>query len=204
MGRVIAGFTMSLDGYIAGPDDDVRTLFKWYGAGDTVIESPLGGMTFRVSPESAPVISEMLSSFGAIVTGRRDFDVSRAWGGQSPLGVPIFVVTHSPPQEWAGTDAPFTFVTEGVEHAITLAKQAAGEKDVALGGTTIVRQALRAGLLDGLHIDLAHMLLGSGVRLFEELGVAPIMLERVRVIDAPWVTHMTFRVVGQDDFVVAK
>src|SRR3712207_2375499 len=132
---------------------------------------------------------------GAFVTGRRTFDITNGWGGIPPLGVPSFVVTHAVPQEWVYEGSPFTFVTEGVESAVEQAKAVAGEKDVAVGAASIAQQCLRAGLLDEVHVDLVPVLLGDGVRLFEHLGTTPIELESTRVIEAPDVTHLTFRVV---------
>lgn len=194
MGKVSAGFTMSLDGFIAGPDDDVGKLFKWYFSGDVQIPAPDSPMVFKVAAPSAEIIHEMLGSYGAIVTGRRDFDVSQAWGGKSPLGVPVFIVTHSAPEEWANKPSPFTFVTDGVESAVRQAQKVAGDKKVAVGGTTIVRQLLKARLLDEIHIDLASMLLGEGIRLFEYLDT-PVELECIRVIRSQDVTHLSFRVI---------
>jgi dihydrofolate reductase len=129
------------------------------------------------------------------VTGRRDFDVSNAWGGKAFLSLPCFIVTHHPPQEWVKEGSPFTFVTEGVESAIRQAQAAAGDKTVSVSGTQIVQQALKAGLLDEIQIHLVPVLLGAGIRLFDHLDTAPIELETTRVIDAPGVTHLTFRVV---------
>jgi dihydrofolate reductase len=99
------------------------------------------------------------------------------------------------PQEWVYEGSPFTFVTDGVGSAVEKAKEAAGEKDVAVGAASIVQQCIRAGLLDEVHINLVPVLLGGGVRLFEHLGGTPIDLESTRVIEAPGVTHLTFRVV---------
>lgn len=194
MSKVIAQFTMSLDGFIAGPDDDVRRLFQWYFGGDTDFPVPGTQMVFKLSRASAAYIGEQWPAIGAIVTGRRDFDVSNAWGGAPPLGVPTFIVTHRVPQEWVKEGSPFSFVTDGVESAIAQARQAAGAKNVAVGGTTITQQALNAGLLDEIHIDLAPVLLGDGIKLFGHLGQT-IELESVRVIAAPGVTHLQFRVV---------
>jgi dihydrofolate reductase len=193
MGKLIAAFTMSLDGFIAEPDDGINLLFKWYFSGDVTFPVPDTNRVFKVSAASAEIIQDMFTKFGAILTGRRDFDVSQAWGGKSPLGVPIFIVTHHPPQEWLNTDAPFTFVTDGVESAAKQALKAAGEKNVAVGGTTITQQLLNAGLLDEIHIELAPILLGAGIRLFDHLN-QPIELESTRVIPATDVTHLKFRV----------
>jgi dihydrofolate reductase len=195
MGKVTAGFTMSLDGFIAGPGDDVGRLFTWYYSGDT--DFPVMGtdMVFKISGASAELLQKEWSNIGAIVTGRRDFDVSGAWGGNPPLSVPTFIVTHRVPQEWVKEGSPFTFVTDGVESAIAQAREAAGDKNVAIGGSTIVQQCLRAGLLDEIHIDLAPILLGDGIRLFNNLDAAPIDLEITRVIEGTGVTHITYRVV---------
>jgi dihydrofolate reductase len=152
-------------------------------------------LTFIVSQASAAYLQEAWSQLGAIVTGRRDFDVSRAWGGSALMGLPMFIVTHRPPEEWLGDDSPFTFVAEGVETAVSLAQEAAGNKNVGVGGTQIVQQCLQAGLIDEIHIELAHMLLGDGIRLFDNLAGYDIDLEKIRVIDTPDVTHLRFRVV---------
>lgn len=195
MGKIITGFTMSLDGFIAGPNDNIRQLFKWFASGDTPFPVPGTDMVFQISRASADHIGELWGSIGALVTGRHDFDVSEAWGGTPPYGWPTWIVTHSPPQAWVYEGSPFTFVTDGVVRAIEQAKQVAGEKHVVVGGTTIVQQCLRAGLLDEIHIDLASMLLGDGKRLFDHLDAEPIALERVYVVPGTDVTHIGFRVV---------
>lgn len=192
MSSVIAEFTMSLDGFIAESNDDVGRLFKWYKSGDTPLLDT--DQTFRVSRASAELIQSLWASIGATVTGRHDFDVSQAWGGTSPTGERIFIVTHNVPAEWAKPEYPFTFVTDGVESAIAQARQVAGEKRVGISGSKIVQQALNAGLVDEIQIDLAHMLLGDGVRLFENLN-APIELESTGVVEGAGVTHLQYRVV---------
>jgi dihydrofolate reductase len=128
------------------------------------------------------------------VWGRRTFDIARAWGGHPP-GSPCFIVTHTVPQEWVEEGSPFTFVTDGVESAIRQARQAAGEKDVVVCTASILQQCLKAGLMDEIHIDVAPMLLGNGVRLFDHLGTVSIELEGIRAIKAPGITHLGFRVV---------
>ncbi len=114
------------------------------------------------------------------------------------MGVPTFVVTHTVPQEWVYEGSPFTFVTDGVESAVEQAKAVAADKDVAVGAASIAQQCIRAGLLDEININLVPVLLGGGVRLFEHLGTGPIELEKTRVIEAPEITHLTFRVVKED------
>ena len=197
MGKVTAEFTMSLDGFIAGPNDDVGPLFRWYFSGDTDFQASSKDPVFKISRASAELLREEWDRLGAIVTGRRDFEVSEAWGGNSPLGVPIFIVTHTPPQEWVKEGSPFTFITDGVESAIQKARQAAGDKNVGVGGSTITQQALKAGLLDEIQIDLVPILLGAGIRLFDHLGPEPIDLEKIKAVDTPDVTHLRFRVVKE-------
>jgi dihydrofolate reductase len=195
MGKVTAQFTMSLDGFIAGPNDEVDQIFRWYFSGDTDFPVASANRVFKISHASAEFLREEWGRIGAIVTGRRDFDVSKAWGGSSPFGVPIFIVTHTVPQEWVTKESPFIFVTDGVESALEKAKQVAGEKNVSVGGSKIVQQCLKAGLLDELQIDLVPILLGVGIRLFENLGSQPIKLENTGVIEGVGVTHLRFNVI---------
>lgn len=196
MTKLIAEFTISLDGFIAGADDEVRPIFGWYSSGDTDFQVPGSGMVFKVSRASADLLRREWDQIGAIVTGRRDFDVSNAWGGSSPLGVPIFIVTHTVPDEWSSKEGtPFTFVTEGVESAIEKAKRVAGDKNIGISGSKIVQQCLKAGLLDELQLHLVPILLGTGIRLFDHLGTNPIGLERIEVIEGAGVTHLRFRVI---------
>ena len=194
MGKVIAGATVSLDGFIARPDDTVGPLFDWYGTGETEVRPPGGDWLWKVSPASAAHLRELLATTGALVIGRRTFDITGGFGGQHPFAVPVFVVTHAAPQNWAHPDAPFTFVTEGVERAVALAKATAGDKNVAVGMASLVRQCLQAGLLDEIGIDLAPVLLGAGVRYLDALGADPIPLERIRTVEGSGVTHLRFRV----------
>lgn len=194
MGKVVTGISMSLDGFIAGPNDDVQHLFKWYFSGNVGIPVQNGRMTLKVSPQSASVLEEAIRTNGAMVTGRRNFDGANAWGGNPPF-VPTVVLTHNVPQEWVKAGSPFIFVTDGIESAIRQAKQAAGDKNVAVATPSITQQCLKAGLLDEIHVDLVPVLLGQGIRLFEQLGIEPVELESTQVIEAPGVTHLTFRVV---------
>jgi dihydrofolate reductase len=195
VGKVIAAFAMSLDGFIADAKDDVWPVFGWLLNGDTPVEVPGVDRPFKTSPASAAHYQELLETTGAEVTGRRDFDISRAWGGKHPFGIPAFIVTHSPPPEWVYEGSPFTFVTDGVESAIHQAKQAAGDKNVVVNGSKVAQQCLAASLIDEIHIDLVPVLLGDGIRLFEHLGAAPIELATTSVVDAPGVTHLKYRVV---------
>jgi dihydrofolate reductase len=196
---------MSLDGFIAGPNDGPgqplgeggMRLFDWYSSGDTDYEMPGTEMVFRVSPASADLLREAHGTMGAFVTGRRTFDIANGWGGSPPLGVPSFVVTHTVPQEWVYEGSPFTFVTDGVESAIQQARAVAGDKTVAVGAASLAQQCLKLGLLDEIQIHLVPVLLGEGVRLFDHLGGEPIELESTRVIETAGVTHLTFRVLKE-------
>jgi dihydrofolate reductase len=201
MGKVTFNMTMSLDGFVAGPNDGPENglgdggdrLFQWYFSGNTEIRVP-GSPVLKVSPQSAELLKEALETYGAGVWGRRTFDIAGGWGGHPP-GTPCFIVTHTVPQEWVKEGSPFTFVTDGIESAIRQAKKAAGDKDVVVCTASILQQCLNAGLMDEIHIDVVPVLLGSGVRLFDHLDTESIELESIRAIEAPGVTHLGFRVV---------
>jgi dihydrofolate reductase len=203
MGKVRTGHSMSLDGFIAGPNDGPEApmggggerLLAWYSGGDTEYRLPGTEMVFKVSPQSAELLRQTRRTTGALVTGRRTFDLTDGWGGRHPLDVPVFVVTHTVPQEWVYEGSPFAFVTDGLESALEQAKAVAGDKDVGLVGASIVQQCIRAGLLDEIHVDLVPVMLGDGVRLFDHLGPEPVELESTQVIEGAGVTHLTFRVV---------
>jgi dihydrofolate reductase len=193
MGKVGAGFSMSLDGFIADPNDDTQHVFSWMFKGDT--ELNLGGQfVLKMGDASIDRFQDMQGQMGVIVSGRGMFDTSQAWGGQHPLGVHCFVVTHNIPDEWADAEA-FTFVTDGVESAIKQAKQFAEDKTIGVGGANIAQQCLKLGLLDEISIDLVPVLLGEGVPLFKHLGIEPLELECTSVVEGIGVTHLTYRVV---------
>lgn len=203
MGKVVTELSVSLDGFVAGPNDGVEQplgvgggrLFDWYNSGDVPLPLPGTDMIFRVSRSSADLLRDEWAKQGAMVTGRRMFDIAEAWDGNPPGGAPCFVVTHNIPQEWVKQGSPFIFVTDGAESAIRQAIQAAGDKDVSISSASIMQQAIKAGLLDEVRIDLVPVLLGSGVRLFDNLGAYPIELEQIRVVEAPGVTHLWYRIV---------
>lgn len=195
MGKVILRISMSLDGFIAGPQDDLEHLFKWYFSGNTEIATHDGRHLLKLSPQSARVVEQLRQTSGAMVVGRRVFDFAGAWDGHPPIA-PTFIVTHTVPQQWAREGSPFTFVTDGVQSAIRQAKAVAGEKNVVVETPSMMQQCLKAGLLDEMHVDLVPVLLGSGTRLFDDLeSIAPLELESIRVIEAPGVTHLAYRVI---------
>lgn len=192
MGSVYLDISMSLDGLIAQPNHDPGTIHDWLFSGDTT--NSQNGM-FKTSGASTDVLEETLAASGAVVAGRRTYDLTGGWGGSQPMGVPVFVVTHEARTEVPEGETPFTFVSDGVESAIEQAKGAAGDKDVCvMGGASLAQQTLEAGLLDEIQIHLTPVLLGDGIRLFDESG-DQIELKATRVVEAPGVTHLRFRVV---------
>jgi dihydrofolate reductase len=202
MGKVTTGFSMSLDGFVAGPNDNPDNalgdggdrLFKWYFTGlldDTV---PIGEGEMKMSHEGAEMVKQVGQVAGVLVTARRTFDIAHDWGGRHPMGVPMVVLTHRVPQEWMKVGSPFTFVTGGVENAIERAQQIAGDKDVVVGAPSVVKQCLNAGLLEEIHIDLVPVLLGHGIRLFDLLEIGPLDLRIDEVKPGNDVIHITFSV----------
>jgi dihydrofolate reductase len=145
--------------------------------------------------EGAEFIGEAGQGAGVLVTARRTFDLAHAWGGKHPMDVPMVVVTHRVPEEWASREgSPFTFVTTGVPDAIDSARQIAGGKDIVVGAPSITRQCLQLGLLDAIHIDLAPVVLGRGIRLFDHL-TKPLELLVTDASGNPHVTHITYQVI---------
>ena len=194
MSKVVAIMSMSLDGFVADPDDGVGEVFDWYTAGDVEI-SPGGSdpMTFMVSEPSAQHLRGLASDLGAMLTGRRTFDVAQGWGGNHAWG-PAFVLTHEIPAGWPHPDSSVHFVQNGVESAVRQALAAAAGKDVGVHGADTIQQCLNAGLLDEIHVDLAAVLLGSGVRLLDCLQATPAILGDPTVIQGVGVTHLRYPV----------
>ena len=195
MSKVVALMTMSLDGFVADRNDGVTEVFDWYtSSGD--VEFDTGGsdpMTFRVSPPSAEHLRQLWSELGAVLTGRRTFEVAQGWGGNHAWG-PAFVVTHDVPAGWPRPDSTVHFVTDGLESAVKQAKAAAAGKSVGVHGAATIQQLLNAGLLDELSIDVAAVLLGSGIRLFEHLTGTPAVLGHPTVTAGVGVTHLRYPV----------
>lgn len=202
MSRVILTMAMSLDGFITGPDDDADNpagtdgmrLMDWLSPpqSDDQSNDQGGGAQWRpADPEGQQVFDEMLET-GAVITGKRTGDFAGYWGGDHHDGVPIFVPTHEPPAE-----NPFEgvhYVTEGIGECVRLAKEAAGEKDVMMHGAYTAQEALKAGVLDVIDIQLRPVLLGQGRRLFDGLPAEHIELELVRALEAPGTMHLRYDV----------
>ena len=196
---------MSLDGFIAGPNggpgnplgDGGPGLHQWVYE----LDSWLGrqGMDGGRVGQDDDLVKEVFGRTGAFVMGRRMFDEGEvAWPDPPPFRAPVFVLTHQSREPWVrqgGTS--FTFVTDGIEHAVAQARAAAGDKDVQVsGGASTVQQALNAGLVGELQLHLAHVLLGDGVRLFEGVDPERLRLEPTRVLGSEQVTHVRYRVSG--------
>jgi len=193
MSKVIAIMSMSLDGYVADLNDGVAEVFDWYfTSGDVEIQT--GGadaMTFKVSKPSAEHIRGLTSELGAVLTGRRTFDVAGGWGGNHAWG-PAFVLTHHIPDGWPRPNSTVYFVTDGLESAVNQAKIAAVGKSVGVHGADTIQQLLKAGLLDEISVDIAPVLLGSGIRLFDHLAGTPVALGNPTVIAGVGVTHLRY------------
>jgi dihydrofolate reductase len=198
MGKVMASFSVSLDGFIAGPDDGLEhplgrggdCLFGWMNAGP---ESNRVNEFLAPPDASKRVIEAWLAETGAIVSGRRTFDIARGWKQGHPIDVPLFVVTHEPPTqgEWSPR---VTFVPEGLERALDLAQDAAGDLAVGVAAANPVQQLLRSGRVDEIELSVVPCLLGGGIRLFDNVGPDPVGLEQTSVIESTGVTHLRYRV----------
>lgn len=195
MSKLVALMSMSLDGFVADPNDGVGEVFDWYMHSGDVEFSTGGGdpMTFKVSPASAAHLRALWSELGAVITGRRTFEVADGWGGNHAWG-PAFVLTHEIPAGWPRAGSSVNFVTDGIESAVKQARAAAGGKSVAVHGADTIQQLLNAGLLDEMQIDVAAVLLGSGVRLFDHLGGMPAFLGDPKVVAGVGVTHLRYPV----------
>lgn len=195
-GKITTGFSMSLDGFVAGPNEDFQQLFAWMQSGDTGYSITIGEEEHKlnISDESVEMFEGAINTAGALVAGRRLYELTHGWGGHHPVGAPVVVVTHRPPPEWVQPEWPVTFVTDGLQSALEQAQKIAGGKDVVIASATIAQQCLNAGLLDVIHIDLVPFLLGDGVRLFEHLKVAPVALEDPEISIGKGVIHLTYRV----------
>jgi dihydrofolate reductase len=193
---VLASITTSVDGYITGPDDGPgkglgeggERLHHWVFGGPWTYA---GGPRGEATGEDAAWLAETTARIGAVVGGRWTYEAARHWGDENPWGLPFFIVTHRPEEQPEGDD--FRFV-DGVETAVELAREAAGDKDVSvMGGADVIRQALAAGLIDELTIIVAPVVLGGGKRLFEGFATS-LDLEQLDVRQSQLATFITYRV----------
>lgn len=183
MAKVLLDMAMSLDGFIAGPNDEDHGLHNYF---------------FSPADPTKEVIDEGFRTTGAIIMGRRSYEVGAVQDGfeDNPYQVPTFILTHRLPEKVAKGAETFVFVTDGVESALEQAKAAAGDKYVVVGGgANIAQQYLNAGIVDEIQIHLIPILLGQGIRLFDQIGIEQIELETTRVIESTSVIHLRFRAV---------
>ncbi len=185
--------TMSLDGFVADPEDQVGELFDWYGAGDVTVPSPNETVSFQVDDASARVLREMTGNCGALVSGRRLFDIAGGWGDKHPAGAPVVVVTHRAPED-AATRWPATTFVDGVAAAITRARQIAGDQDVVIASTTITQQALDLGLVDEVCVSLVPVLFGEGIPYFTKLNGGHLLLDDPVVVQGRRALHLRYPV----------
>ena len=193
MSKVIMADAVSLDGFLATEDDQVGPLHDFYGNGDTPVTAGNHHTFFKTSAVTASYIDAQWSRIGAMVIGRRLFDITNGWGGVPVAGDRVFVVTHTAPTDWEYLGvAPFTFVTDGVASAIAQAKEVAGpDRDVALNGGDVGGQAFAAGLVDELDVALVPVVFGSGKRFFGDYAAGPVELDDpTTVVQGDRVTHM--------------
>jgi dihydrofolate reductase len=200
VGKVSFNITMSLDGYVAGPNDGPENGLG--DGGESLHEWALELASWREphgleggETNASSQIMEEMGSANAVIVGKRMFDNAHGWGDEPPFHKPVFVLTHTAREPLTKSDTTFNFVTDGIESAVEQAKAAAGDEDVHVGGgASTIQQALKAGLVDEAHITVSPLLLGGGVRLFEGLGPDDAEFELVRVIEGPKATHLKYRV----------
>ncbi|MCL6738304.1 dihydrofolate reductase family protein [Streptomyces neyagawaensis] len=201
---VTADMAISLDGYVAGTDvrvdnpggDGAEPLFEWIH--DLASWRERQGMTGGRENRDSELMREWFDATGAVVMGRMMYDTGEEfWGDNPPFRTPVFVLTHRPrPTLVKKGGTTFTFVTDGLHSALARAGAAAGDRNVDIaGGADTVRQCLREGLIDELQLHVVPVLLGDGLRLFEDLGAVRRDLRPIRVVDTPLATHLKYRVV---------
>ena len=191
MAKVLSHMTMSLDGFIADPNDQVDELFEWYESGDVTIPTPNRDVTFKTDKASAKMLEGLTGGSGAIVAGRRLFDIAKGWGDQHPAGAPVVVVTHRAPAN-AAKDFPRTSFVDGVETAIAKAKVIAGDKDVTIASPSIIQQALDLGLVDEVCISLVPVLFGEGISYFSKLAYGHQLFEDPVVTEGHRALHLRY------------
>ncbi|GAA4690306.1 Dihydrofolate reductase [Promicromonospora umidemergens] len=191
MSKVFTHMTMSLDGFIADPDDGIEDLFDWYGAGDVVVPSANEDVSLTVDEASAGMLRDLTEGVGALVSGRRLFDITDGWGDKHPVGAPVVVVTHRTPED-AGRWPRTTFLGD-VGTAIGRAKEIADGKDVTIASASVAQQAIMLGLVDEVCVSLAPVLLGEGIPYFANLG-ARVLLEDPVAVQGRRALHLRYPV----------
>ena len=193
MGKIFSHMTMSLDGYIAQLDDQVGELFEWYEAGGVRVPSPNEDISFKLDDASVELLRELTEDTGAIVAGRRLFDIADGWNDTHPAGMAVVVVTHSAPANAAERWPKTTFV-DGVEAAIAAAREIAGDKDVTIASANVIQQALDLGLVDEVCVSLVPVLFGEGIPYFSKLDRGHLLLEDPEVVQGRRAVHLIYPV----------
>ncbi len=194
MAKVLTHMCMSLDGFVARPDDDPAELFEWYWSGDVVVPTAQATMRFSVDAASAAMLRDLTSGCGALISGRRLFDQTDGWGDNHPVGAPVVVVTHRPPPDDAATRFPRTSFTNSVEAAVATAQQIAGDGFVTIASADIIQQALNLGLVDEICISQVPVLFGAGIRYFGELVGGHVLLDDPVVVQGTRALHLRYPV----------
>ena len=195
MATTVLFAAVSLDGYIAQPDDGVGELFDFYDAGDVETAPGDPDRAFHLDTSSADHVKEVFASVGVTVIGRRLFDYTNGWSGRPAAGDHVVVVTHEPPSDWPFPDAPFTFATDGVVAAIGTARELAGARNVSVAAGDVGGQALAAGVIDEVELALVPVVFGAGKRFFGDYAGPHLMFDDPHVvIPGRRVTHLRYRV----------
>jgi dihydrofolate reductase len=186
MASVEVEISMSVDGFITGPGEGGAGL----GEGGEILHAWVWQ-----DPDRQRLLDDALfATSGAVITSRKIYDGTEGWGDDGFYRMPVFVLTHRPHDVVVKGETTFTFVSEGIESAIAQAKSAAGEKKVhIMGGASVIQQALNAGLVDSVHLHIAPVVLGDGIRLFDDLS-GPLALERTEVVESRFAIHVRYRV----------
>lgn len=192
MGKVTAQLAMSLDGFVADPDDGIDELFGFYFGGDVPVKLSEGFPELRVSQVTADLLWSATEQTGATVVGRRLYDITNGWNGHPGGEVPMVVLTHEPPTDWPRDGVPIHFIS-GAEAAVAKAQQLAGGKGVAIAGATATREVLDAGLLDEIVVSLVPVILGEGLPWFAG-SRGPVRLSNPEVFEDTGVTHLRYAV----------
>jgi len=192
MGKIFTHLTMSLDGFIANPDDTPGEIFDWYQAGDVSFPSANEDVSLEVDEASAEVLHELVDGVGALVCGRRLFDITDGWGDQHPMGAPVVVVTHRPvenPERWPRT----TFVGD-VAEGIAAAREIAEDRDVTILSPNIIQQALDLGVVDEVCVSIAPALYGEGIPYFAKLERGHVLFDDPVVVQGTGAVHLRYPV----------
>ena len=188
MSKVTTQLAMSLDGFIADPNDGCDELFGFYGSGDVPVKLSAGFPELHVSQTTADLLWSATERIGATVVGRRLYDITNGWDGHPGGEVPMVVLTHKPPADWPRDGVPIHFVA-GAEAAVAKAQELAGGKDVSIAGGTATREVMDAGLLDEIVVSLVPVILGEGVPWFAG-SRGPVRLSDPEVFADAGVTHL--------------